>query len=73
MRYVLFRCESVDPDEQKEGAGGEIVLRAEIWPEPMNYECTPKEKKHGRNFTFDREGLTEAVAWLNSEYEARHF
>ncbi len=73
MRYVLFRCEKAEPDGQEGSTSGETVLRAVIWPEPMNYECTPEEKKHGRDFTFDREGLTEAVAWLNSEHEARHF
>ncbi len=60
MRYILF----MSPED---------MLRAEIWPEPMNYECTPEEKKHGKDFSLSEEGLKDAIAWLNGEYQAGRF
>ncbi len=62
MRYILFS------DPEKEG-----MLRAQIWPEPMNYENTPDEKKHGRDFPLDEEGLSSAIGWLNEEYKAGRY
>ena len=70
MRYQLEKAE-------REGDGPEpqteTVLRAIIWPEPYNFETTPDEKKHSRDFPFDTDGLWAAVDWLNQEHEAGHF
>ncbi len=60
MRYILF-------------SRPEDVLRAVVWPEPMNYEKTPEEKKHGKDFALSDEGLDEAIAWLNEEYSAGRY
>lgn len=49
------------------------VLSATIWPEPYNWETTADEKKHSRDFSFDTEGISEAVAWLNQEQEAGNY
>ena len=51
----------------------ETVIRAVIWPEPFNFEVTPEEKKHSRDFSFDVDGLWAAVDWLNEEHKAGHF
>lgn len=59
MRYLL----------KKKGES----LEAVVWPEPFNFETTEEEKKHGKEFPFHEEGLWEAVAWLNQEFEAGHF
>lgn len=67
MRYVLFKA------EQEKEDGVEDVIRAVIWPEPFNYEVTPEEKKHGKDFPFSTDGLWEAVDWLNAEHEAGHY
>ena len=48
-------------------------MDAVVWPEPFNFETTEEEKKHGKEFPFHEEGLWEAVAWLNQEFEAGHF
>lgn len=70
MRYVLRKQERVVEEASEDR---ETVLEAVIWPEPMNFEHTPDEKKHGRDFSFDQEGLQQAVAWLNEEYASGRF
>ena len=47
------------------------VFLAEVWPEPFSYEKTEDSLKKRMEFSFDEEGLNEAVAWLNAEYESR--
>lgn len=74
MRYLLQKAERITEEAQGETpAQTETVLRAVIWPEPLNYENTAEEKKHSRDFSFDQDGLWEAVGWLNEEHEAGHF
>jgi hypothetical protein len=51
----------------------EKLHRAIIWPEPFNFEVTPEEKKHHRDFPFTTDGIWEAVDWLNAEHEAGNF
>lgn len=59
MRYMLIR-KGEKPDYQ---------LLAVTWPEPFCYEVTPEEKKVEGVFSFDSNGYTEALAWLNKQYE----
>ncbi|MCM1187991.1 MAG: hypothetical protein NC541_01690 [bacterium] len=56
MRYRL---------EGAQGAEGEKVLRCTVWPEPFNFVTTPDEEKESREFSFDEDGVTDAVAWMN--------
>jgi len=56
MRYRL---------EGVAGGAGEKKLRATVWPEPFNFFTTPEEEKERSEFTFDEEGVTAAVAWMN--------
>lgn len=55
MRYRL---------EGVPGEGGK-VLRCTLWPEPFNYITTPEDQKESRDFSFDEDGVTDAVAWMN--------
>lgn len=50
-----------------EGVSGENgkKLRVTVWPEPFNYLTTPEEEKERAEFTFDEDGVTDAVAWMN--------
>lgn len=74
MRYQLEKKEQVITEaKDEEPAQTETVIRAVIWPEPLNYEKTPEEKKHSRNFPFTTEGIWQAVDWLNEEHAAGHF
>ena len=74
MRYQLQKQEkTVEEAPEETPAKTEIVLLAVIWPEPFNFEVTPEEKKHSREFPFTTEGIREAVAWHNEEQEAGHY
>lgn len=42
-----------------------------VYPEPFCLEMTAEEKKIFRDFTFSKEGLDEAIAWLNELYEEK--
>ncbi|MBO4749202.1 MAG: hypothetical protein J5546_02705 [Lachnospiraceae bacterium] len=55
MRY---RLEKVENDEGKK-------LLVTVWPEPFNYNSTPDEQKIKKEFTFDEDGVTDAIAWMN--------
>ncbi len=57
MRY---RLEKADIHEEKR-------LLCTIWPEPFNFFSTPEEKKQSYTFSFDEEGIAEAVAWMNQK------
>lgn len=58
MRY---RLEGVSTGEEKK-------LRVTIWPEPFNYFTTPAGQKEIEEFSFDEDGVTDAVAWMNDRY-----
>lgn len=55
MRY---RLEGISREEEKR-------LMVTVWPEPFNYVTTPEEKKQRAEFSFDEDGVTDAVAWMN--------
>ena len=46
-------------------AEGGKKLRATVWPEPFNFFTTPEEEKESAEFSFDEDGVTDAVAWMN--------
>jgi len=56
MRYRL---------EGVSGQDGEKQLKCTVWPEPFNYFKTPEEQKESSFFTFDEDGVTDAVSWMN--------
>lgn len=74
MRYLLQKAENVvEEAKDEEPAKAETVIRAVIWREPFNFEVTPDEQKHSRDFPFTQDGLWAAVDWLNEEHTAGHF
>ena len=46
---------------------GEKKLQVYIWPEPFNFFKTPDEEKESKEFTFDEDGVVDAVAWMNDK------
>lgn len=58
MRYMLKKRETEE----------ETRLEVIIWPEPLGYAKTAENKKQRIEFTFNQEGLEEAVDWLNEQY-----
>lgn len=74
MRYQLQKSDRVVREATgEEEAKTEPVILAIIWPEPFNFEVTPDDKKHSREFPFTQDGIWEAVDWLNEEHRAGHF
>ena len=55
MRYRL---------EKKENEEGKKLL-ATVWPEPFNFFTTPEEQKIMQEFSFDEDGVVDAIAWMN--------
>lgn len=55
MRY---RLEGVSTGDEKK-------LLVTVWPEPFNYFTTPEEEKERAEFSFDEDGVVDAVAWMN--------
>jgi hypothetical protein len=53
-----------------EGVGGEEgkQLKVTVWPEPFNFFTTPEESKTSELFSFDEDGVVDAVAWMNDRY-----
>lgn len=74
MRYQLMKHEKeIEPTPENNVTKKENVILAVIWPEPFNFEVTPEEKKHSKEFPFTADGIWEAVDWLNEEHEAGHY
>lgn len=75
MRYLLCKAEKIAEEKPagEEKPETETVLQAVIWPEPYNFENTPEKQKHSQDFPFEKEGILEAVAWLNEEHQAGHY
>lgn len=55
MRY---RLEGVAQESEKK-------LHVTVWPEPFNFFTTPDEEKESAEFSFDEDGVVDAVAWMN--------
>lgn len=60
-RGMRYRLEGVETEEGKK-------LQVTIWPEPFNYIKTPEEQKIREYFTFDEDGVNDAVAWMNDRW-----
>ena len=57
MRY---RMEKQENDEGKK-------LLVTVWPEPFNYISTPEDQKTRNTFSFDEDGIVDAIAWMNDQ------
>ena len=55
MRYRL---------EKKETEEGKSLL-VTVWPEPFNFISTPEDQKTTNTFSFDEDGVVDAIAWMN--------
>lgn len=48
----------------------EARLRVFIWSEPFCFEATPDEDKMSKAFRFSEDGLSDAIEWMNENYDA---
>nr|WP_317379386.1 hypothetical protein [uncultured Faecalimonas sp.] len=62
FRQMRYRLEKAASDEGEK-------LRATCWWRDVCWEKVLEEEKHCAQFSFDKEGLAEAVAWMNQKYE----
>lgn len=62
FQKMRYRLEKVVSDEGEK-------LRATYWWRDVCWEKVLEEEKHFAQFPFDKEGLAEAVAWMNRIYE----
>lgn len=60
MRFMLHQ-ETVDEEKW---------LKVYIWSEPFGFEATPDEEKVSGLFEFSEEGLSQAIDWMNENYES---
>ncbi len=60
MRFMLHQ--EVIEEEKK--------LKVYLWSEPFCFEATPDEEKISALFEFSEEGLAQAIAWMNENYES---
>ena len=56
MRY---RLEGVMVEEKKQ-------LKATVWPEPFSFLKTPESQKQSELFSFDEDGIVDAIGWMNN-------
>ena len=47
----------------------EKKLKVFLWGEPYGFDATPEEQKISSLFSFDEEGLHQAIDWMNVHYE----
>ena len=65
MRYRMEMQVREHPDPETGEVVKDTSLLSTIWPEPYNFHTTPEESRESREFSFDRDGVTDAVAWMN--------
>lgn len=53
---------------RKEAGENGDILQAAAWPGPYIFSVTEDEKKTFQEFSFDNEGIRNAVDWLNRFY-----
>ena len=61
MRYLL----------RKQGEKEEPRLGAVIWPQPLCFALSSEESRTEAEFPFSQEGIRQAAAWLNAQYEEK--
>ena len=65
LRYRMECKVTEEPAGENEEPKKVKTLLCTIWPEPFNFHTTPEEQKERKEFSFDRDGVTDAVAWIN--------
>lgn len=69
MRYRMEKLETEVKDESGEEKDPVVLkeLLVTVWPEPFNFISTPAEKKTSKKFSFDEDGVVDAIAWMNDQ------
>ena len=56
MRY---RMECISKEDKKR-------LLVHVWPEPYNFVTAPKTQKQHEEFEFSKDGVKDALIWMNA-------
>lgn len=68
MRFRLARepLKNIVYLKEEERYADDPKLRASVWFGPLSYEKTPPEEITEKDFSFDEDGYTDAISWLNT-------
>ena len=66
MRYRLEKKTETSESDSGESVSVDKLL-CTIWPGPFNFITTPEELKESEVFSFDEDGVTDAVSWMNDK------
>ena len=66
LRYRLKKVTETSKDDSGEERKTDLLL-CEIWPGPFNYHTTPDEVKESAEFSFDEDGVTDAISWMHDK------
>ena len=69
LRYRLNKISKTVPTDSGEERTEDLLL-CEIWPGPFNYHTTPEDVKQSKEFSFDEDGVSDAISWMNDDYAA---
>ena len=66
LRYRLNKITKKSVSDSGEEIKQDALL-CEIWPGPFNYHTTPEVSKESAEFSFDEDGVTDAISWMNDK------
>lgn len=73
MRYRLEKTERTAEEEDENGNKKVVtLLQCTVWPEPFNFITTPDSEKTSEVFSFDEDGIRDAIAWMNDKLVSKH-
>lgn len=58
-------CQGIRFRLKKEERDGDAFLEVYAWPEPFSFDKTDESLKVRHEFSFDEDGVRQAVDWLN--------
>ena len=67
-RGMRYRLEKISRKKDGDEDAVETLLKATVWPEPLNFLMTPEEEKRSNEFSFSEDGVCDAVDWMNNVY-----
>jgi len=67
-RGMRYRIEKITRKKEGDGDEMETLLKATVWPEPLNFLMTPEEEKRSNVFPFIEDGVGDAIDWMNNVY-----
>ena len=67
MRYRMEKFEQPSTEDSESPV---TLLKVTNWPQPFCFDKTPDSEKQSTTFEFSKEGIEQAVNWLNESYNS---